>query len=200
MGGSENDAESSRLFAEMLFKVLASGARTVTGAHHAPKGFESQDRMTLEGVLRGSGDIGAMLCTCWGIRQVDAATNRIYVENLKPRDFQPCEPFVIEGRPWLDSTGSFKLLEAPGTAGELRDYLKREGRGAPSTTNKGEKLQRAIEMRDTGSSLREIAASIGVSKSAVSKWLADYDGYVSTNSSTSGQRGQGSIPGGSKTQ
>jgi hypothetical protein len=201
MGGSENDTESSRKFAEMLFKVLASGARTVTGAHHAPKGFESQDRMTIEGVLRGSGDIGAMLCTCWGIRQVDAATNRIYVENLKPRDFQPCEPFVIEGRPWLDSTGSFKLLEAPGTAGDLRDHLTRQGRGAPPTPDKGELVQQALEMRDKGSSLRQIAASLGISKSAVSKWLAEYDGYLSTNSSTSGHRGQGSIPGvGEKTQ
>jgi hypothetical protein len=25
--------------------------------------------------------------------------NRIYVQNVKARDFQPCEPFIIEGRP-----------------------------------------------------------------------------------------------------
>ncbi len=59
----EEDAESSRTFAQTLFALQAAGARTITGAHHAPKGFETQDRMTLENILRGSGDIGAMLST-----------------------------------------------------------------------------------------------------------------------------------------
>jgi hypothetical protein len=200
MNGAENDVENAKVFADTLFRLLAAGARTITGAHHAPKGFENQDRMTLENVLRGSGDIGAMLSTCWGVRQVDANSNRLYVENLKARDFQTCGAFVLEGRPHLDLSGRFKVVEAPGTAGELRDYLHTRGAGAPSTPDKGEKLQRAIEMRAAGSSLREIASALGISKSAVSKWLAEYDGHLSTNSSTSGHRGQSSIPEGGKTQ
>jgi hypothetical protein len=200
MDGAENDVENAKVFADTLFRLLAAGARTITGAHHAPKGFESQDRMTLENVLRGSGDIGAMLSTCWGVRQVDANSNRLYVENLKARDFQPCGAFVLEGRPHLDLTGQFKVVEAPGTAAELRDYLHARSAGAPSTPDKGEKLQRALEMRAKDSSLREIAAAIGISKSAVSKWFSEYDGYLSTNLSTSGHHGQGSIPGGGKTQ
>jgi hypothetical protein len=48
MDGSENDVESARPFADTLFRLLNAGARSITGAHHAPKGFEGQDCMTLE--------------------------------------------------------------------------------------------------------------------------------------------------------
>lgn len=199
--GSENDADSSRAFADVLFKLLGAGARTITAAHHSPKSFENADRMTLENALRGSGDIGAMLSTAWGIRQVDAAANRIYVQNLKARDFQPCEPFVIEGRPHLDQTGHFKMTEAPGTAGELREYIEHRKGGAPPLSDKGEKLQRALEMRAGGSSVRMIASALGVSKSAIQKWLGEYDSRLSTNLSTVDRvNGHGSIPEGGKTQ
>jgi hypothetical protein len=199
--GPENDAESSRLFADTLFRLLAAGARTITGAHHAPKGFENQDRMTLENVLRGSGDIGAMLSTCWDIRQVDAATNRIYVENLKARDFQPCGAFVLEGRPHLDLTGHFKMVEEPGAAGELKDYLHLRSAGAPSTPDKAEKLEKAIEMRAAGQSLSQIAGALATSKTTVHRWLDEYDAYLSRNSSHVERiMERGSIPGGGKTQ
>ncbi len=201
MDGAENDVENAKVFADTLFRLLAAGARTITGAHHAPKGFESQDRMTLENVLRGSGDIGAMLCTCWGVRQIDANSNRLYVENLKARDFQSCGAFVLEGRPHLDITGHFKVVEAPGTAGELRNYVHTRGAGAPSTPDKGEKLQRAIEMRTAGKPLSQIADALSTSKSTVHRWLDEYESYLSHNSSHAGRiTGQGTIPGGGKTQ
>jgi hypothetical protein len=201
MAGSENDAENARVFADTLFQLLSAGARSISAAHHSPKSFEGQDRMTLEGALRGSGDIGAMLSTCWGVRQVDANSNRLYVENLKARDFQPCGAFVLEGRPHLDLTGKFKVVEAPGTAGELRDYLHVKSAGAPSTPDKGEKLQRAIEMRAKNRTLRDIAAELNVTKSTVLRWLEEYDAYLSREVSHAGQiTGQGSIPGGGKTQ
>src|SRR5437667_6978827 len=107
MEGNENDASEQRMFAETLFNLQRAGARTITGAHHSPKGSSKDPFMTLENVLRGSGDIGAMLGTCWGIRQIDKELNKIYIENVKARDFQPCEPFIIQGRPSLDQTGYF---------------------------------------------------------------------------------------------
>src|SRR5208337_5571615 len=57
--------------------------------------FAKENRMTLENVLRGSGDVGAMLTTAWGVKQIDAASNILHIENIKPRDFQPCGPFQI---------------------------------------------------------------------------------------------------------
>jgi hypothetical protein len=110
MEGSENDAQDTRPLVQTLFRLLHAGARSITGAHHAPNGFEGQNFMTLENILLGSGDIGAMLSTAWGVRQVDGSRTALYVQNVKPRDFQPCSPFIIEGRPHLDNTGHFFMI------------------------------------------------------------------------------------------
>jgi hypothetical protein len=61
MVGDENSAAEQKVFAETLFGLQRAGARTITGAHHSPKSFGKDTIMTLENVLRGSGDIGAML-------------------------------------------------------------------------------------------------------------------------------------------
>ena len=77
--GDENSATDQKEFAKTLFRLQAAGAKTITGAHHAPKNFETREHMTLENALRGSGDIGAMLATCWVVRQTDAIKNRIHI-------------------------------------------------------------------------------------------------------------------------
>jgi hypothetical protein len=183
MDGSENDVESARPFADTLFRLLNAGARSITGAHHAPKSFEGQEYMTLENILRGSGDLGAMLCTCWGVRQIDAARNQLYVQNVKPRDFQPCEPFILEGRPHLDKTGHFLMTHKPGEAEELRSYLRQKG-GRPAKPDKDEKLAQAVALRAQGVSIRDIADKIGISKSAVDRL---FDDDVSQKRPTVGQ-------------
>jgi hypothetical protein len=178
MEGSENDAQDTRPFAETLFRLLHSGARTITGAHHAPKGFENQGYMSLENILRGSGDLGAMLSTCWGVRQIDAARNQLYIQNVKPRDFEPCAQFIVEGRPHLDNTGHFLMTHKPGETGELSEHLPRRNKGGrPAATDKNDKMSRAAEMRRRGVSLREIGKTIGVPKSNIDRWLrgADHD-------------------------
>jgi hypothetical protein len=114
MEGDENAAADQRVFAENLFALLRAGARTVTGLHHSSKAFSGASDITLENVLRGSGDLGAMLATCWGIVQTDAATTRIHVKCVKARDFKPDGEFEIEGRPHIDETGKFKLVSQPG--------------------------------------------------------------------------------------
>jgi hypothetical protein len=176
MDGSENDVESARPFADSLFRLLNAGSRSITGAHHSPKGFEGQDHMTLENILRGSGDLGAMLCTCWGVRQIDPVRNRLYVQNVKPRDFQPCAPFILEGRPHLDGAGRFLMTHRPGDAGELSQHLPRhKGGGRPATSGRTEKLASAVAMRADGVSLREIEKKINVPKSTLGKWLLEHD-------------------------
>jgi hypothetical protein len=176
MEGSENDAQDTRPFVQTLFRLLHVGARSITGAHHAPKGFEGQNFMTLENILRGSGDIGAMLSTAWGVRQVDASRTALYVQNVKPRDFQPCAPFILEGRPHLDNTGHFLMIHKPGEAGELSKHLVQRNKGGrPAGTNKDDKLRRAVEMRREGVSFREIEKTIGVPRSNVARWLKGND-------------------------
>jgi hypothetical protein len=170
----EEDAESSRTFARTLFALQAAGARTITGAHHAPKGFGTSEQMTLENILRGSGDIGAMLCAAWGMRQIDADTNRVYVQNVKDRDFQACDPFVLEGRPHLDDNGNFLMVEPPGTASTMSEYMPHKGRAS----GRAKKIEQAIAMKARGKSLSEIAAVLNVSKSCVGKWLKELETSV----------------------
>jgi hypothetical protein len=71
MTGSDSDIEDCRPFATTLFRLLRAGARTVIGAHHSAKAFENAEYMSLQNILRGSGDIGALLSGCWGLRQID---------------------------------------------------------------------------------------------------------------------------------
>jgi hypothetical protein len=169
MDGAE-DAENSRIFADTLFGLQRAGARTICGAHHSPKSFGRDSFMTLENVLRGSGDIGAMLAACWGLSQVDATSNRIFVQNVKARDFSACEPFIIQGRPSIDHTGYFELTNPPGFAGNLGDHKGASGR--PEITNKQEKILKARQLKEEGKSYRQIASELDVSVGTVSGWLS----------------------------
>ena len=172
MVGDENSAAEQKVFAETLFALQRAGARTITGAHHSPKSFGKDNVMTLENVLRGSGDIGAMLTTCWGLSQVDAATNRIFVQNVKARDFLPCDPFVIQGRPSIDSAGYFELTEPPGFAGSLSDNKSREKGGRPELPDKGNKTAEAHRLKEQGLSYRDIARTLEIPKSTVARLLS----------------------------
>jgi hypothetical protein len=87
--------------------------RECSEAHHSPKPFARENTMRLETILRGTGDIGAMVATCWGIKQLDSEENIIHVENVKPRDFQPPRPFQLIGRPHISDQGDFRLYKAP---------------------------------------------------------------------------------------
>lgn len=168
MSGKE-DIEDARELAESLFGLLRAGARTITAAHHSQKAFATAQHMSLENMVRGSGDLGASICTAWGLRQVDPVKNSVYVQNLKPRDFQPCEAFVIQGRPSIDATGGFEMTHPPGFAGELSDHLDRKG-GKPETPGKEQKNADIKRLQAEGLSCEQIAAKIGVSKGTVSKW------------------------------
>lgn len=172
-GTSELDAQENAEFAESLFNLQRAGARTITGLHHAPKGFEQATYITLENVLRGTGDIGAMISTCWAIRQIDFKQNRIWMQNVKARDFEPLDPFIIQGRPSIDETGYFELTEPPGYAGQLADHLPdRQKPGRRAAPDKDQKMLQAKQLNAGGMSVRDIAERLGVSKTAVSRWLS----------------------------
>jgi hypothetical protein len=97
--GKENDSSDVRDFADGNFALLQRGAQAVVLLHHAPK--EMGDHMTLENALRGSGDIGAFLASCWGTRLQDPSKpyeSSSYLENLKQRDFES-QPFEVTSGP-----------------------------------------------------------------------------------------------------
>jgi AAA domain/DnaB-like helicase N terminal domain len=134
--GDENDVDANRRLAEDIFALLSAGARSVIAAHHSPKSFTKEVVMTLENVLRGSGDIGAVFATGWGVKQLDADRNIVHVQNIKARDIEPCGPFQLIGRPWINDTGDFKMYKKPGECGSLQDEQQpeRDKGGAPLLT------------------------------------------------------------------
>jgi hypothetical protein len=174
--GDENSAgDNQRGLASDIFALLAAGARSVLAAHHSPKPFAKETVMRLENVLRGSGDIGAMLTTAWGIKQLDEAQNIIHVENIKPRDFQPCGPFQIIGRPCIDESGDFQLLKPPGECGKLAEEQETErDRGGAPEESRRERERRIGMVREwldedsnqTAEALRERFERAGVKASA----------------------------------
>jgi hypothetical protein len=176
-GSDENSSAEARVFADNLFALLRAGARTVTGIHHAPKGLNKHETLSLENVLRGSGDIGAALATCWGVYQVDKAANRIYVDNVKPRDFQPCEPFLLEGRPYIDDTGNFKMVGQPGMCEPLSRLKPNSGKkaGAKEDPQKAEKLERILKLKAAGESNLAISKAVGISDKTVKTWVAEHE-------------------------
>jgi hypothetical protein len=164
--GDENSSGDQRQFADELFALLRAGARSVIGIHHSPKAFGSANHMTLENVLRGSGDIGAMLSVCWGVSKIDDEKSRIFVQCVKNRDFdEPTPPFVVEGRPRIDLEGKFRLVHAPGTSPDYMDFAQgRRGRqgGRPSALSP-EDVREALELQNGGMKLAAIAEELGVS-------------------------------------
>jgi transposase-like protein len=166
MEGDENSSSEQKVFTGNLFALLNAGARDVIGLHHSAKGASGVSDMTLENTLRGSGEIGAMLSTAWGLRQVDGAKNQIYVANLKARDFDTVGPFVLEGRPWIDQTGDLKMVHLPGQAGRMSDHA---GRSSVSP----DALNEIARLRKGGKSVREIAEETGLSKSVVGRQLKE---------------------------
>ena len=114
-------SEVARGLSEDLMNLLRAGARTVIPLFHSAKDFGKQQVMTLENMIRGSGELGAILATAWGIKQIEAKANVVYVQNLKPRDFEPCGPFQLMGRPMIDQTQDFAMYKNPDECGPLYD-------------------------------------------------------------------------------
>jgi hypothetical protein len=177
MDGDENASHDQRVFAENLFALLKAGARTVTGLHHAPKAFGSQNQMTLENVLRGSGDIGAMLATCWGMSKIDADKAQVYFACVKDRDFKETpQPFILEARPHLDEKGKFKMLKTPGNAPDYASIKQSErGKkgGRPKVEYADAQVAKVFELHAAGESLRAIAEATGLSKNKVGQITCD---------------------------
>src|SRR5207244_4368521 len=93
---------------------------------HRSKGSK-KEALSLENALRGTTDFGAMADCVWAIEHARAPENykgdkeaytkesenltRLYLECVKPRDMDPADPFVIQGRPHIDTHGDFVVLD-----------------------------------------------------------------------------------------
>jgi AAA domain-containing protein len=125
----ENSArQNSSLLAADLFRLIRAGARAIVCLHHSPKYAKEAEFMTLENVLRGTGDLGAMCDAVWGLQhdkrksdnrkdwdyeyaEESEQLTRLYLRCVKPRDFEPAPAFRIQGRPYIDEKGDFAVLD-----------------------------------------------------------------------------------------
>lgn len=96
----ENSATANKLFVDDAIALVAGGARGILGLHHATKSSRKEG-LTLESALRGTGDLAAMADSVYGLKRNDALYDsgrgplELEVLCLKPRDFEPPQPFTI---------------------------------------------------------------------------------------------------------
>ena len=93
--GNENDSEKMNAFGQTMFTLTRRGARAVVLLHHSRKGAD--DEMTLENSMRGSGDFGAFVTSCWATRLDEPEKtfdSLSRVKHVKQRDFQG-KPFLL---------------------------------------------------------------------------------------------------------
>jgi RecA-family ATPase len=123
--GEENSStDQAQGLGARIFRLINLGAPAVICMHHRKKDVGEQE-VTLENALRGSGDFGAMADCVWvadHARKKDKnkwdsdfskdskQLTRIRLECVKPRDMEPADPFVIQGRPYIDQSGDFRIV------------------------------------------------------------------------------------------
>jgi hypothetical protein len=99
-GGDENAAKENNLVVDS--DMLRSLGANVLFLHHSPKATKDAAELTLENVLRGSGDFGAMSDFVYGLRRDEGLFSQgegpeeIEVVCVKPRDFEPPLPFRLQ--------------------------------------------------------------------------------------------------------
>jgi hypothetical protein len=95
--GDENSSEHMRVFAEDIFRLMRDGAIGVLLLHHSAKGTKESSELSLENAMRGSGELGAFVSSCWATRLQDPSSpyqSASYITNVKQRDFAS-QPFEI---------------------------------------------------------------------------------------------------------
>jgi len=95
--GAEDKAEDMKRFAAQVFGLMKGEkkAAAILLLHHSAKGTKEADELTLENVMRGSGELGAFLTSCWGTRlqnPKEQYKSASFIENVKQRDFES-KPF-----------------------------------------------------------------------------------------------------------
>jgi hypothetical protein len=87
---------------------------------HPPKSTANSQELTIENMIRGSGDLGAFLTSCWATRlQVPSEpyTSPSFLMNVKQRDFES-EPFEVVSDPpdeFGERSGRLRMVGTPGS-------------------------------------------------------------------------------------
>jgi hypothetical protein len=126
--GDENSSGDAKIFTTNVMNLVTRKARSIWCAHHAPKGFEDKDSMTLANMFRGTGELGASLTNAYGLCKLDKNTNKVHVSCIEGRDLdQIVEDFHIQ--PVKDADGKTRGFEVVNnSAGKLADHKPKKAR------------------------------------------------------------------------
>lgn len=172
--GEENSStETAQGLGARLFNLINHGAQGVICMHHRSKGSANQE-LSLENALRGSGDFGAMADCVWAVEHAkkEASTTylkesqtltRLWVECVKPRDMEPADPFVIQGRPFIDTVGDFRLIS------DREEEPQNETRDDASHKSK----IRTLVEKQPEIGIRKIAGTLGIGTGHAQRLVAE---------------------------
>ena len=148
---SNSDAQNQQLVTNVN-DLRAAGSPCVILLHHSTKAAtQNRETMTLENMLSGTGDFGAMCDQAYGIRRDDGLYNRgagameIELVNLKDRErlmglteLRLAATYLKSGEPrpssWIDETGNFRVVGAGETLQQNTNRLVELVKAHPSMT------------------------------------------------------------------
>ena len=120
----ENSAMQNKALVDAMIQLRQLGAVSVIALHHSSKAMRKEE-MTLENVLRGTGDMAASADCVYGLQRDDKlydgglGPEEIDVRCVKPRDFNPPAPFRIAASRKSDN---FVTSYKPGLASNIDEH------------------------------------------------------------------------------
>jgi hypothetical protein len=93
ISGNENSSEHMKLFSDDCFSVMRAEPAAMLVLFHSGKETKVASELTLENSMRGSGELGAAVSTCWATKLQDpdpavCRTTPSILVNVKQRDFE----------------------------------------------------------------------------------------------------------------
>ena len=165
----ENQAMQNKKLVDDIIRLRHAGAVAVIGLHHATKTMREKG-MTLETALRGTGDIAASADAVYGLLRDSMlynnglGPNEIDVACLKPRDFEPPQPFRIA----LTQKSEHGLIKFVSVIDQYGDFLV-VSKSAKDQAS-GDALERLVR-EDPAISLKELARATGQTTWQIRKTL-----------------------------
>lgn len=120
----ENAAAQNKVLVNQLLELRHAGA-SIVGLHHSTKAMRKEG-MSLEAVLRGTGDLAAMCDAVYGLIRDDklyasgSGPNEIDIRCVKPRDFEPPVPFRLAASRKVGKSSIIGM--APGIVSNIDEY------------------------------------------------------------------------------
>ena len=163
----ENAAIQNQKLVNDMIALRVAGAQSVVAIHHSTKA-SADAKMTLENVLRGTGDLGACADCVYGIKRDENLYDNgdgpleIEVVCVKPRDFDPPPPFRIIAK-YKGKDGNFVS-----TIDTVGDFVVRDKEA--ETFNMTSRIIKTIEGQSS-ISIRDLADDLKLNKTKVERLL-----------------------------